>query len=171
MENLINRLEKRGWNKKEISDAVEKIHNAKQLKTPETRFLEKRIYWILLVVIAVSNFAISIALIPVLIALRGLLLYSAVVVLGISFGLLLELVIRSIEQLEKKHHLFLAILIPMTAFINFFIIGNISNNLSKILNLRNIQSSISVAAVYAASFVLPYIIYRFVLKIGYYAKE
>ena len=171
MNNLIDRLEKKGWDKKEIDKAVDIIHNAKQLKTPEARFLEKRVYWILLVLIIAANFAISVALIPVLVALKGIFLYFVVAVFGIVFGLLFELVIRSIEHLEKRHHVFLAILIPAVALANVFAVTRISNNLTSTLNLRNIQSPLIVGLVYAASFVLPYIIYRFVLKIEYYAKE
>ena len=171
MENLIKRLEKKGWEKKEISKAVEIIHNAKQLKTAENRFLEKRIYWILFVIIIAANFAISIALIPILITLNGMLLYFTIIVLGIIFGLLFELVIRSIEHLERKHHIFLAFLIPLTALANAFAISNTSNNLSKTLNLTNMHNSMAIALAYASSFVLPFIVYRFVLKIEYYAKE
>ena len=171
MKNLIKRLEKRGWSEKEISKAVEIIHNAKQLKTQETRFFEKRIYWILLFVIIAANFAISVALIPILMTLNGMLLYFIIIVLGIIFGLLFELVIRSIEHLEKRHHILLVILIPLTALANVFVISRISNNLSQVLSLKNIQNPILISIIYAASFVLPYIIYRFILKIEYYVKE
>ena len=171
MKNLIKRLEKRGWSEKEISKAVEIIHNAKQLKTQETRFFEKRIYWILLFVIIAANFAISVALIPILMTLNGMLLYFIIIVLGIIFGLLFELVIRSIEHLEKRHHILLVILIPLTALANIFVISRISNNLSQVLSLKNIQNPILISIIYAASFVLPYIIYRFILKIEYYVKE
>ena len=141
MQNLIKRMEKRGWSKKEILEAVGKIHKAKQLKTSETRFLEKRIYWVLLVVIIAANFAISIALIPILMVLRGIFLYFVIITLGIVFGLLFELVIRSMEHLEKKHHALLAIFIPI------------------------------IALIYAVSFVLPYLVYKYLLKVEYYAKE
>ena len=171
MKNLIKRLEKKGWSKKDISKTVEIIHNAKQLKTQETRFLEKRIYWILLIVIIAANFAISVALIPVLMALSGMVVYIIILMLGIVFGLLFELVIRSIEHLEKKHHIFLAILIPLIALANIFIISKISNSLSAALQLTNFHNSIIIALVYAVSFVLPYIVYRFILKREYYIKE
>ena len=171
MHNLIKRLEKRGWSKKDISKTVKIIHNAKQLKTPETRFLEKRIDWILLVIIIVANLAISIALIPILMALEGMLLYFIIITLGIIFGLLFELVIRGIEHLEKKHHIFLVILIPLIALSNVFIISKISNNLTRTLQLTNFHNPIIIALFYAISFVLPYIVYRFILKIEYYSKE
>ena len=171
MQNLINRLEKRGWSKKEIDKAVDIIHNAKQLKTPETRFLEKRVYWILLALIIAANFAISIALVPVLVALRGALLYFVIIILGLVFGLLFELVIRSIENLEKRHHVFLAVVIPLTALASFFVVSNMSNKIIQELNFANVHNSMAIAVVYSASFVLPYVIYKFVLKIEYYSKE
>ncbi|MBS3100853.1 hypothetical protein J4204_01850 [Candidatus Woesearchaeota archaeon] len=135
MENLVKRLEKKGWRKKEIVRAVGIIRNAKQNKPHDIKFLEERIYWVLLAVIIAANFAISIALIPVLIALNGAFLYLVLMVLGIVFGLLFELVIRSIEHLEKKHHLLLAVLIPLIALANAFVISNVSNDLMSTLSV------------------------------------
>ena len=171
MQNLVERLEKRGWKNKEIIKAVDIIKNAKHNKTRDNLFLEKRIYWILFVIIIAANFAISIALIPLLMALNGALLYFTLVVLGIIFGLLFELVIRSIEHLERKHHIFLAFLIPLAALANVFIISKVSNNLARTLQLANFQNPVFISITYAASFVLPYAVYRFVLKIEYYTKE
>ena len=170
MHNLIKRLKKRGWGKKEITKAVKLIKNTKKNKPTDIKFIHRRIYWILLAVIAVANFAISIALLPLLVALKGIFLYFILITLGITFGLLFELVIRSIEHLEKKHHIFLAILIPVAALVNIFIASRISNNLIEMLGLTNVHNSILIAIVYAISFVLPYVIYRFVLKIEYYVK-
>jgi ABC-type Fe3+-siderophore transport system permease subunit len=171
MDNLIKRLEKRGWNKKEILRAINIIKRAKQNKPKDISFLDRRIYWVLLVIIVTANFAVSVALIPILVTLKGMFLYFIIITLGIVFGLLFELVIRSIEHLEKKHHFALTILIPLISLINLFVISNISNNLIINLNLDNLHNSMIIAFVYAVSFVLPYIIYRFVLNIEYYAKE
>ena len=171
MRNLIQRLEKKGWDKRDIKKAVGIIQDVKRNKPEYPRFLDKRIYWILLAVIIAANYAISVALIPVLMAFSGMPLYLIIIILGISFGLLFELVIRSIEHLEKRHHLILAVLIPLTALITIFVISGISNDLSEKLNFTNIHNPFLIAVIYAASFVLPYIIYRFILKIEYYAKE
>ena len=171
MRNLIDRLEKKGWSKKEIINAVDIIKKAKHSKTAGNLFLEKRIYWILLIIIMAANFAISVALVPLLVALKGVFLYFVIIILGTVFGLLFELVIRSIEHLEKRHHQLLVIFIPLIALVNIFIISKISNNLTSTLGLANLHNTITIAIVYAASFVLPYIVYRFILKIEYYAKE
>ncbi|MEK6984148.1 MAG: hypothetical protein AABX33_06250 [Nanoarchaeota archaeon] len=170
MRNLIERLKKKGWGKKDISKAVDIIRNAKQNKPQEIRFLEKHIYWTLLILIVVANFAVSVASIPILMAMKGMLLYAVILLLGIIFGLLFELLIRSMEHLEKKHHIFLAILIPLIALVNVFVITNISNSVIRNLNLANTHNSMIIGIVYAVSFVLPYLISRFVLKIGYYAR-
>ena len=169
MHNLVKRLEKRGWDQKDISKAVGIIQNAKQNKTKENLFLEKRVYWIMLVLIITANFAIAVALMPILVALRGFALYFILIILGIVFGLLFELVIRGMEHLEQRHHLALAIIIPGAAISNMFLITGISNKLSPAFGTRNFHEPALVGLIYAASFVLPYIIYRFVLKRGYYS--
>ncbi len=171
MQNLVKRLEKRGWTQKEIERTVEIIHNAKETRTANEKFLERRVYWILLIIIIAANFAISVALIPLLIALRGFLLYFIIAILGIVFGLLFELVIRSIEHLERRHHIILAFVIPITALANAFIISNISNEMIRNFNLNNFHQPVIVGILYAASFAVPYLIYRFVLKMEYYSKE
>ena len=171
MQNLLKRLEKKGWSGKEIKKAADIIENTNHSKSHANIFLEKKIYWILLIVIAAANFAVSIALIPLFITLKGMFLYFVLTLLGIIFGLLFELVIRSIEHLERRHHLILAVLIPLAALANIFIVSKISNNLARTLQLANFQNPILISIVYSVSFVLPYIIYRFVLKMEYYAKE
>ena len=171
MHNLTNRLEKRGWSAKEIEKAVGIIDTAKKVKTSESRFLEKRVYFALLLLIIAANFAVSVALIPVLMVLRGAYLYFIIIVLGIVFGLLFELVIRSIEHLERKHHLVLAFFIPMVALINAAAISQMSNKFGLAFGISNFHEPLFVGLIYAVSFVLPYIVYRFVLKMEYYSKE
>ena len=171
MQNLVKRLEKKGWNKREINKAVNIIKKAKENKEQHTIFLEKRVYWILLVIIVTANFAISIALLPLLIVLRDYLLYSIIIIMGLVFGILFELVIRSIEHLQRKHHVFLAFLIPAAALISEFIICKISNDVVAKLGISNYHAPFLIAAVYALAFVAPYILYRFILKIEYYSKE
>ena len=170
MYNLIRRLEKRGWNHKEIDEAINIIHNAKQLMPSGARFLEKRIFWILVVVLIAANFSIFIALIPLLLVLSGKLLYFVLVVVGVVFGLLFEIVIRSMENLRKSHHIILAILIPAIAMINAFVISKLSNTFAKSLSLKNFHEPLVIALIYAVAFVLPYVIYRFIFKIEYYIK-
>jgi|SRR3989338_1613832 len=171
MRKLVRKLEKKGWNKKDISKTVGIIKKAKLGKTAGNLFLQKRVYWTLLLVVVVVNFALSAAIVPLLVALSGVFLYFVIMVAGLAFGLLLELAIRSIEHLEKKHHLALAFFIPLVAAISAFIMSNLSNNVAESLKLDNINSPYMIAATYAFALILPYAICRYVLKKGYYSAE
>lgn len=170
MHNLADRLEKKGWKRKEIIKTLGIIKNAKKNKPEGTAFIERRIFWILLLLIIAANFSVSVALLPLLIALKGYLLYAAVILLGLVFGFLFELVIRGMEHLEKHHHLFLAFLMLAVSLANIFAISHISNNLSRNLNLANVHNPIAISIIYAVSFAMPYVYCRFVLKKSYYLK-
>ncbi len=171
MQNLINRLEKRGWKKSEIADALHQINHAKWTREEHQKRFDEHVYWILLAVIVAANFAISIALIPVLVALNGVRLYLIIILMGLIFGLLFELVIRGIEHLEKKHHVILVIFIPTAALVNFFVVSKISNKVIGDLGLGDSHNPFIFSFIYALCFIVPYLVYRFILKIEYYAPE
>ena len=160
MKNIKNRLIEKGWSKRDINRTLKIIEKAKKSKHPKIKILDKLIYWISLVVVIVGNFIITIALIPELLVLKGFQLYLMVITLGISFGLLFELLIRTIE-LQAKHHIFLGIIIPILALINFIIV---SNNIKKLIGIESPQNPIIVGSVYAIAFMLPYFIYQIFLK-------
>jgi hypothetical protein len=158
------KLKKRGWTKREIDKTLKIVREAKKNKHPAIKFLDKTVYWISLTVAIISNFIISIALIPFLLTLNYFQLYLVIVTIGFGFGLLFELLIRSITHLRTKHHLFFGFLIPLIAIINVFIITNISNNLEKMLLIRNIHNPFAVSIVYAVAFIMPYAVYHLFLK-------
>ena len=124
MKDLKTYLKEKGWSNKDIKKTVKIIQTAKENKNPKIKVLDKLVYWISLIFMLIGNFIITLALIPELIALKGPLLYIVITTLGISFGLLFELLIRSIENLNIKHHLFLGINIPLLVIINFIILSN-----------------------------------------------
>jgi len=162
MEKIRKRLLEKGWKKKDIECAIRIISHAKKHKHPKIKLLDKAIYWISLVVAIAGNFIISIALMPFLLALSGMRFFLFVIALGISFGLLFELLVRGIEGLKAKHHLFLGITIPIVALVNFVII---SDNLKKLTGIESSHDTILVGAVYSISFILPYIAYNIFLRI------
>jgi len=161
MKNLKNYLAERDWSKGDINKTLKIIERAKKNKHPKIKLLDKAVYWLSLLLAITGNFVISIALIPELIALKGYQLYLIIITLGISFGLLFELLIRTIEHLNAKHHLFLGTVVPVLAVINFVII---SNNMKKLVGLENPQNPFVAGIVYALSFILPYAVYQIFLK-------
>jgi len=161
---LKDRLIEKGWSRKDIKKTLSIIEKAKKNKHPKIKILDKSVFWISLILAIVGNFIISIALIPVLLALNGFQLYIVVLTLAFSFGLLFELLIRTIGHLQTKHHIFLSIIIPIIALINFFIIVLVANSLEEILKIENTQNPILVGIVYAVGFILPYSVYQLFLK-------
>jgi hypothetical protein len=154
-------LVEKGWKKSNINNALKIIEKAKKSKHPQIKILDKFVYWFSLLIAVIGNLIISISLIPVLLVLKGPLLYIVVITLGISFGLLFELLIRGIEDLETKHHLLLSIAIPIIAVINFIIV---SNNMKTLIGIESQQNPVIVGAVYTIAFMLPYLSYQIFLK-------
>ena len=153
-----------GWKKSDVNKTIKIIERAKKNKHPKIKLLDKSVYWFSLVIAIIGNFIISVTLIPFILALSGASLYLIVITLGLAFGLLFELLIRTIENLEIKHHLFLGIIIPITTLINFIII---SNNIKKLIGIESPQDMLIVGSVYAIAFILPYISYQVFLKEKY----
>ncbi|MBS3131476.1 hypothetical protein J4212_03535 [Candidatus Woesearchaeota archaeon] len=169
MEKLKKRLLEKGWEEKEAEKAARITAIAKESRHPAIKKLDKAVYWIALSVAVFGNFVISIALVPVLIALKGIGLYLTVIVLGVSFGLLIELLVRSIEHLERKHHVFLGIFLPAIALVNLVIIANIAFYYEKILKISNPHNPFLVGIVYALAFIAPFLLYKVLLKKDYYS--
>lgn len=161
MEKTRKYLLEKGWKKRDIDKAIKIIRHAKKHKHPKIKLLDKSVYWLSIIVAIIGNFIISVTLIPFLLALNGLQLFLIVVILGVSFGLLFELLVRGIENLEAKHHIFFGIIIPIIAVTNFIIV---SNNIKIFIGIENPQDPVIVGSVYAISFMLPYISYQVFLK-------
>ena len=164
-EKLIKKLAVKGWNKEEIRKTEEILKKSKIKRSKRIILLDKYVYWIALFVGIVGNSMISISLIPFLVTLKGFKLYFVIVVLGISFGLFFEILIRGIENLEKKHHLVAGIVIPCLALINMYLITIFSYNLGSATGLENLaHAPLMIGFVYAVSFIAPYVLYQVAMK-------
>ena len=162
MRDIKNKLIEKGWSKRDINTNLKILEKAK--KHPKIQILDKAVYWISLIVAIIGNIIISISLIPFLLTLRNFQLYLIIITMGIAFGLLFELLIRTIEHLETKHHLFLSIIIPIIAVINIIAIVLFSNRLEEAINIQNLHNPVLIGVVYAVAFMLPYSIYQLFLK-------
>ena len=161
MRDIKNYLVEKGWKKSDINKTLKIIERAKKNKHPQIKVLDKFVYWFSLLIAIIGNLFITISLIPVLIVLKGPQLYLVIITLGFAFGLLFELLIRSIDNLETSHHLFLGIIIPIIAVINFIIV---LNNMKELIGIQNFQDPIIIGSIYAIAFISPYIFYQLFLK-------
>jgi len=127
--------------------------------------MNKLVYWLALLVTIIGNLIISAALIPFLIVLKDVQLYLIIVVLGIAFGLLFDLLLRDIKNIDFKHHVIAAIFIPGIAIVNLFIITKLANRLIEMLNVVNVEHNpIIISIVYAVAFILPYALSKVKIK-------
>lgn len=106
----------------------------------------------------IVNALVSIALIPLLLVLKGPFLYLSVAVVALVVGLIFNFLIMDIEHLDRKHHLFAAAFIPLMAVINIFLITSFSNRVDKLLKLNVSQDPITISAVYVVVFIMPYLV-------------
>lgn len=164
-EKLKNELLAKGWNEKEVKETEEILKKSKIKKSRKIISLDKYVYWIALFVGIIGNLIISIALVPFLLVLKGFQLYFVVIILGISFGLFFEILIRDIENLGKKHHLIAGIVIPCLALINMYIITAFAGEAEAMLKIGSIAHIPAlIGLVYAMSFIAPYALYQITLR-------
>ena len=161
MEDIKKYLSEKGWKKSDINKTLRIIEHAKKNKHPQIKVLDKLVYWFSLLIAIIGNLLISVSLIPLLLIFRGPELYFITVILGFSFGLLFELLVRTIEHLKTHHHIFLGIIIPILAVINFTII---LNSMQELTGITIQQNPIIIGSVYTIAFMLPYISYQLFLK-------
>ena len=161
MRSLERSLAAKGWAKKDIAKAIKIIDHAKKNKHPKIKLLDRAIYWLSLLIAIIGNLIISIALVPFLLEPNNARLYMIIIILGISFGLLFELLVRKIEYLNAKHHIFLGTAIPVLAILNFAVI---LNKMESFIEISAKQNPLAIGAIYSISFMFPYIIYQFFLK-------
>ncbi len=160
---IVEKLKKKGWKKKDIKETIKIIEKRKKKK--KIIFLDKIVYWIALFIAIIGNMLIAISLIPFLLTLNEILLYTVIIILGLAFGLFFEIVVRDLENLEKKHHIIITILMPSIALISFFIITIVANNIKKLLGIGTItHEPLLVGIIYAISFILPYTVYQLILR-------
>lgn len=162
-EELAVRLRQKGWDVADIAHASQ-ILNDSEHKVGNIKFLDAILYWAALLVAILGNMVLSIVLIPFLLALHGLILYTVIITLGIAFGVLFDMLIRDIDTIGTHHHIMAGLFIPSLAIINVIYMTNFANSLTISLELTNIHSPLLVGAVYTIAFVIPYAVSHVMVK-------
>ena len=121
------RLVTKGWSDAEINKTLKILEKAKKNRHPHIVLLDKTVYWVALLLIIFGNFAFSTFLIPILVFFNNFSLYLIILLLSVSFGTIMSVVIKDIEDLQSHHHLALILLVPIIGIINFLIVVNKAN--------------------------------------------
>lgn len=159
MNDLRERLKRKGWSDEDIYKAIEIIEKGKKKKPKNIAFLDSIVYWLILFVALIGNFIISIILIPFMLAMQGTRLYIIILIIGFAFGAFFDLLIRDLKKVENKEVIIAGIFLPVLALINVIFMVRFSNYFQQMLGLGAAENNpIIVAVVYVFAFVLPYAI-------------
>lgn len=164
MKDLSNALKKRGWNSDEIECTLRAVHRGENEKSVFSSVLEKVVFWIALFVCVLGNFFISVALIPILLLIKGSYFLVMLSVVGMTAGILFELVVCVLENIERKHYIISGIFVPFLALINIFLVSSLSNNFSSLMHVSaGVHNPFVVSIVYVVSFLVPYVVHKFMI--------
>ena len=109
--------------------------------------------------IVFATVIVSLILIPVLIALTPGIVYFLVIVLAGMIGFLYNFLITDIGHLERKHHLWAGILVPLLALVNMVVMVTWSNRFITALPVQNLSHNPwMLGIVFAVVFILPAVI-------------
>lgn len=158
---LQEELKRKGWTEEEISDTRNAIDRKEiEDKSRAMHHMDKLVFWISFLVIIFGNLIISIFLIPFLLVFDVIVLDILVIILALSFGSLFTLLIDSMRNLRKRHHIFAATIIPSSSVVLMFIIVNATNNIGEFIGFTTVREDpIMISILYAIAFVTPYLFY------------
>lgn len=114
-------------------------------------------YFTMLMMLTIFNFLLFLALVPLMIIIKSALLMLILGGIGLVFGMFYLYMIRDIEHLRPKHHLFAGLYIPLISVLNIialFFIGRLLENKGG----YDITHLLYSSAIYAVMFILPYAI-------------
>lgn len=112
-------------------------------------------YMLFLMILTVCNFLIFIGLVPLLIFIKTELLMLILAGIGLIFGMLFLYLVKDIEHLEPKHHIFAALYIPALSILNIIVLILIGRLISTQTDFQDYTIAYA-SAIYVAMFLLPY---------------
>src|SRR3989338_9746653 len=155
-------LQEKGWSSAEIKKAEAILERAERYDVHFSRI----VFWSALVVVVFGNILVSFILIPFLIVLNEWVLFGAIILLAAMMGFLYNFLITDIGHLEKKHHIWAGILVPILALGNIIAVVLLSNRFIEAAHIQNPPHNLGIASmVFAVAFLMPYIADRMRLMI------
>ncbi len=148
-------LQNKGWSDEDIINA----ENILEKEEKKDVFLSKIVFGTALVVIILANLAVSLVMVPFLIVFSKAVLYTFVTILAATIGFTYNFLITDIGHLEKKHHLFASIIVPLLTLVNMVVVVIISNRFISELEIQNNpHNPWVISIIFAVAFILPYLI-------------
>lgn len=151
------KLQAKGWSEQEIEHAKEILQNAENNKHPKIAFLEKTIYWILIILAFIGAIIGTWIIQPFLIFLSregGMLI---ILIFGIIFGSIVSVLMKDVENIELHHHLIISLIIPVTSIITSIIITTQLKTLTEITNISQ-HNPFILGIMYSIGSLIPFAI-------------
>ena len=118
------------------------------------------LYWMTILIIIIATLILSIILIPLMLVLDPVPLYSLVFLLGVTFGSVFALLIRDIKGLKIHHHLLALLFLPSLSVINLLVVATLAAKAAAMLEVPLAGDPIIIAVVYCCALLLPYVVTR-----------
>lgn len=150
---ISHRLKKKGWEKKYIAKTVEII------KTPRNLRLDAVMLWVVLVLSLLGNMIMLGGILPVIISMPQMFVLFILSVIGVSFGYLIDSLIREIN-LSVGHYLLAGLLIPVIATINMLFIIQIARVIAVKIGIIIKTNPLLAVFIYLVFFSMPHFIYK-----------
>ncbi|MEM3690342.1 MAG: hypothetical protein QXZ40_01265 [Candidatus Micrarchaeia archaeon] len=147
-EKLIEKLRRKGWSNRDIVETIKIMEEADAERKKKSGWL----YWVALVLMIVGMLVVSIVLIPLILTLNMLAVYSIMVVVAYSFGTMFSVVLSDLESIEGKK-IITPIFIPAIGVVNMYYVIKATEVLAA---GKQIPNPLVISIVYALLFTAPY---------------
>ena len=157
-------MKERGWEEAELDYASGIMSQANENKSRSRRMFDSGLLWLFLIIIGVGNLFIISAIVPLLVLFPNPAIYGILMLLGLTVGLLTEIVLRDIEHLFAGHHIYIMyVLVPFIATSGGLIVLTYAqNNLPNLFFLT--RSPLTMSVIYTIFFILPLAVSRFMRR-------
>jgi hypothetical protein len=150
-------LKRIGWNQAEIDHALAVTQRSDASKPRIVHYFEHSTFWILLVLILLTNFFVAYLSLPLFVIMNA---YSGLIIVvftGLFFGTIFA---HTVRYFDKKiyNHIILLVIIPVSAFVNILVMGLFAQNMARLVKLQ-IINPVVIAAIYSLSLLLPYLFF------------
>lgn len=152
---LLSQMKDHGWEDRELDYARQVMVTAHKDRTPFRRFIDSTILWIFLILVAIGNLITIALIIPLFVLFPNPAIYAILILLGICFGLLIEVILRDIEHLFSGHHMYIMyVLLPFFAASGgLMVLTYAQTHLPNIFFLD--RSPLKMSIIYTIFFILP----------------
>lgn len=154
----LNLLSK-GWSVAEIEHASKIIADAESKKHLDVKFLDKNIYWALLVLLIIVNAVCAMVLIPFIFAIQTSFVIIIVALMGFIFGVLFSILIADIERTETRSRYRLITTLLVSGVVNFGLIMNFSTQFSLETGIALRHNPWIIGVIYLFAFVTPHVMF------------